>query len=382
LAAPLANSIACARALAGGVLVRGGAALERLASVRVLAFDKTGTLTEGNLSLRGCEPLGGASADVALTIAAALEQRAEHPVARALQAYVRELRARLPAVDDLHTTPGAGISGQLGGMPVACGTAAHLRAGGFSVPSIGVQLASALAAEGATVSFVGWKGRARGLLVFTDVLRAEAAPTIARLRSDRLHPVVVSGDMLAAVQTFAGALGIDEAHAECTPEGKLALIRLLRMRHGAVAAVGDRLNDAPALAAADVGIATGATDLACEAADVVLSRDGLARLPDLFALARASRRVVIGNLAWAVGYNAVALGFAAGGMLQPVLAAALMAVSSLLVIANSRRLERFPFGAASADVSCDEVPASESPAAAGAAPPAAVDVADTHSTRH
>jgi Cu2+-exporting ATPase len=331
LAAPLAMSLGIARAAERGVLLRGGAVLERLAALRGIAIDKTGTLTHGRLQWLSlvCE---GAPATQVLARARALARGSDHPVARAVAA-VPAAGVPLPEASSLQAHPGAGLSGQVEGVTSALGSLAFMRTLGWTLPAT---LAHTTLPDGATAVYVGWAGRVHGCLLLADSVRPEAARVIAALRARGVQPLLLSGDGDAAVAELACTLGIDACHAELSPEAKVARLRDWARRHGSIAMVGDGLNDGPVLAAASVGIAVGgASDLARESADVVLPATGLAQLPWLLQLAHEVRRSVRANLLWAFGYNAVALTLAVAGLLQPVLAAALMAGSSLLVVGRS-----------------------------------------------
>jgi Cu2+-exporting ATPase len=331
LAAPLAMSLGIARAAQRGVLLRGGAVLEKLASLRGVAFDKTGTLSQGRLRALALASEGVAAAQI-VARARALAQGSDHPVARAIVAMPAEPGDTPQAARSLQAHPGAGLSGEIDSTPCAMGSAAFMRTLGWDIPP-------ALTAEppaGATLVYVGWAGRVHGRLLLADAPRPEAAAVVAALRVRGVDTLLLSGDGKPAVADLARGLGIAVWHAELGPEAKVARLADWRRRHGAIAMVGDGLNDGPVLAAASVGIAVGgASDLARESADVVLPVAGLAQLPWLLQLAGEVRRSVRTNLLWAFGYNAVALTLAATGLLQPVLAAALMAGSSLLVVGRS-----------------------------------------------
>lgn len=336
LAAPLAMSLGIARAAERGVLLRGGAVLEKLAALKGVAFDKTGTLTLGRLQTLSLASEGATAAQV-MARARALAQGSDHPVARAIVAMPAGSDVPPLAARALQAHPGAGLYGQIDGARCALGSAAFMRTLGWTIPP-------ALAAEppaGATAVYVGWGGRAHGRLLLADTLRPEAAQVVAALRARGLDTMLLSGDGAPAVADLARAAGIAAWHAELGPEAKVARLAEWSRHHGAIAMVGDGLNDGPVLAAASVGIAVGgASDLARESADVVLPAAGLAQLPWLLRLADEVQRSVRANLLWAFGYNAVALTLALAGLLQPVLAAALMAGSSLLVVARSLRASR------------------------------------------
>jgi Cu2+-exporting ATPase len=332
LAAPLAMSLGIARAAERGVLLRGGAVLEKLAGLRGIAFDKTGTLTQGRLQMLSLNSAGATAAQV-LAHARALAQGSDHPAARAIAAMPASPDETTLAARSLQAHPGAGLSGRIDGASCALGSAAFMRMLGWQIPP---GLMRATAPASATQVYVGWAGRVYGCLLLADAVRPEAAQLIAALRANGMQPVLLSGDGKQAVADLARTLGMAAWHADLGPEAKAAYIRAWTSRHGSIAMVGDGLNDGPVLAAAAVGIAVGgASDLARESADVVLPEQGLAQLPWLLQLAGEVRQSVRANLLWAFGYNAVALTLAATGLLQPILAAALMAGSSLMVVGRS-----------------------------------------------
>jgi Cu2+-exporting ATPase len=276
----------------------------------------------------------GASRQAVWRRACALAAGSDHPVARALRAR----RRRPAAARNLEVVPGAGVVGEVGGEHCALGSQAFMAAQGWCLPAA---LAAPAAAPGGSRTWIGWGGRVRGMASFADPPRPEAPEVLAALRRRGLTCLLLSGDGAAAVAPLDAELGITEWRAGLLPAGKVAVLRGWGERFGAVAMVGDGLNDGPVLAAATVGIAVGgASDLARESADLILPPGGLASLPPAIDLARRVQRSVRANLAWAFGYNAVALGLAAGGLLQPVFAAALMAGSSLLVVARSLRAQR------------------------------------------
>jgi len=332
LAAPLAGALAIGQAAQRGILIRSGGVLERLTQLKGVAFDKTGTLTQDQLQATGlrCE---GASETQALRRAGALASCSDHPVARAVLRLARDRALELEAPREIEAHAGAGLTGCIAGVRCAMGSAAFMRGLGWTVPP-----GLAGGDEGQSIVFIGWEDRARGCIALTAEAVPEAAEVIAALQRRALATLLLSGDGAGAVQRLALALCIPRWHAELLPEDKLVLLRAWTARHGPIAMVGDGLNDGPVLAAASVGIAVGgATDLAKESADIVLPRGGLGNLPWLLRQADLVRRSVRANLAWAFGYNAVALTLAACGLLQPVIAAALMAGSSLVVATRSWR---------------------------------------------
>jgi P-type Cu2+ transporter len=332
LAAPLANALAIGAAARRGVLIRGGAVLERLAKLRAIAFDKTGTLTRGERQLRTLAAHGASEAEV-VRHARALAATSTHPVARAILA-TSAGGPGAECVESVEEHAGKGVSGRLDGMPAELGSAAWMNECGRDIP----QRLRQVGAEAGTSVFVAWAGVVHGCFTFDDAPLGDAGATIRELHERGLLTLLLSGDAQSAVARVATTLGIREAFAQMLPEDKAHALQAWRGKHGYVAMVGDGLNDGPVLAAATVGIAVGnATDLAKESADVVLPPGALASLPWLIDLARHAQRSVHMNLAWAFGYNLIALSLAASGLLQPVIAAALMAGSSILVVVRSWR---------------------------------------------
>jgi len=341
IATPLAAALAIGRAARSGVLVRGGEVMERLASVGTVCFDKTGTLTTGTPTLERVELVDSSiGEDELLGRLATLESASEHPLAIAATAAARARGIALGQVADVRLEQGKGLRGSVTWRgqvrEVVAGTAAMTAADGVA------------AAEAFTVIQVAWDGRVRGRLYFSDTIRPESRAVVTALGRAGIGTQLLSGDRLATAQRVADRIGIATVNAPFAPGEKIAIVRAATRRDRPVAMVGDGINDAPALAAADIGIALGGgTDLARQAGHVVLLSDDLGRLPWLIGLSRAARRIMIQNLAWAAGYNAVALGAAAAGWLHPLVAALAMVGSSLTVIANSMRLNAFPEPAAS-----------------------------------
>jgi Cu2+-exporting ATPase len=341
LASALATTLGIGRLARRGCLVRGGQVLETLAGVRLVAFDKTGTLTSGTTEVTDIAT-DGTPADEVLRVAASLERSSEHPLARAIAAAAAQRDLRPTLARRARAVPGCGILGEVEGQPVAVGSDAWFEDLQWPVPVELARRARALEAAEATLILVGWAGRVRGVLALSDRPLPEARTAVQALRSLGLHTALLTGDRAAAADRIAAEVGVDRCEAGLSPDGKRAYLREWRGRGGRVAMVGDGLNDGPVLAAADVGIAVGsATDLARETADIVLPQGGPRLLPWAIGLSRAVRRTILTNLLWAFGYNSIGLGLAASGHLQPVLAAVLMAGSSLLVVLNSLRLERF-----------------------------------------
>ncbi|OLD83226.1 MAG: copper-translocating P-type ATPase [Chloroflexi bacterium 13_1_20CM_54_36] len=347
LAAPMAHSLGIGQLARHGCLVRSPGALEALALTRLIAFDKTGTLTTGwpHLVDLASDGVGG---DEVLARLAGLERHSEHGLARAI-AFAARARGLVPiATDDVRIVPGRGLRGVVHGELVAAGSATLMRDLGWQLPPALVERADVMATSGHSVVLIGWSekacvGRARAALSFDDTPLPEARATIDALRGLGLRVMLLTGDNAGAAARVAATVGVDDWQAGLLPQAKRIALDQCRPRHGAVAMVGDGLNDGPGLAWADVGIAVGsATDLARETADLVLPPGGLWLLPWVVGRARAVRSTILTNLAWAFGYNLVALTCAVLGLLQPILAAAVMAGSSLLVVLNSLRLERLP----------------------------------------
>ena len=340
LATPLAAASAMGLASTRGVLVRGAEVLERAGLIAVVAFDKTGTLTEGLLRVTGT--VAAPDPERLRRLAAAADADDPHPIAVALREAVG---AGGPRPERVERHGGLGVTASVAGVEVVVGSERLLAEAGVDLPSPARLEADAARAHGRTVVWSAADRVLLGGIVLEDTVRAEAAASLAGVRALGAEPVMVSGDARATCDAVAAALGITEVHAEVLPHDKEQVVIDLSER-GAVAFVGDGINDAPALAAASLAVALGGgADIAMEAGDVVLfAADGgvpdrpLAALPLLLRIARRSKRVIRGNLAWAFAYNAVAIPLAATGRLSPMAAAAAMALSSLAVVANSARL--------------------------------------------
>jgi P-type Cu2+ transporter len=333
LAAPLAAALGIGQAAQRGVLVRGGAVLERLAKVQAVAFDKTGTLTGTDARVARVAALGVSEAEL-LQHAAGLAQGSEHPIARAVSAAARvRALAALPATE-LEATAGEGVQANTAGKHAVMGSARFMATLGWAIaPGL-----AARAEAGCTIVYVGWEGEVRGLISLAYEPLPEARSVVAELKRLGLATCLLSGDTPGAVERIASALAIERWRAALLPADKAEVLRLWQRQHGVVAMVGDGFNDGPGLAAAAVGVAVGnATDLARESADITLPQGSLQSLPWLISVARTVRRTMLRNLAWALGYNMVALALAVTGRLQPAIAAALMAGSSLVVVMHSLR---------------------------------------------
>jgi Cu+-exporting ATPase len=345
LAVPTAILVASGRAASAGVLVKGGQALQRLGDVDTVAFDKTGTLTVGRPELVAAWTPAGLEEAEALRLTAAVEARSEHPLAEALVRAAQQRGVPAAAAGDFVATPGQGAAARVDGRDVRVGSAAYLQSAGVDT-SAAAAVVEAWRAEARTVVLSAVDGRLAAAFAVADALKPGAPAAIARLRALGLRVVMLTGDHEATARAIAAAAGLDEVRAELSPERKLEAIAALREGARRVAMVGDGINDAPALARADVGIAMGSgTDVAMEAADVALMRGELEGVVTAIALSRATLRVTRQNLFWAFAYNVVGIPVAAGALypalgllLSPVLASAAMAFSSVSVVTNSLRL--------------------------------------------
>jgi Cu+-exporting ATPase len=348
LATPTAIMVATGRGAEHGVLIRSAAALERLHDVKTLVFDKTGTLTVGRPAVTDIVATGStAEADV-LALAAAAEQGSEHPIGEAIVERAKKRGLALPPVAEFATVPGQGVDAVAPDGRVLLGNQALMETRGIGVQALASH-AAALAAEGKTVVYVAFAGQAFGVIAVADGLKPEAAATVAALRRRGLEVVMLTGDHQVTASAVARQAGITRVVAEVQPAAKAREIAALQADGRAVAMVGDGINDAPALAQADVGLAMGSgTDVAIEAADVTLMRGDLGGVVTALDLSRRTIRIVKQNLAWAFGYNVVLIPVAAGVLypfggvlLSPILAGAAMAFSSVSVVTNSLRLKRW-----------------------------------------
>jgi heavy metal translocating P-type ATPase len=334
IATPLATTAAVGRASRQGILIRDVGVLEAFRTVDTIILDKTGTVTEGLFRVRGAEVEH-------LGLLASLEAFSEHPLAHALVNYARELGELLGPAQDLEVREGMGLAGTVAGRRVAVGSARMLEREGAVLSAGMLALAAGWQQLGLTVAYGAVDGVACGALAFGDRPRRDAAILVAALRARGVRTMLLSGDAASTTAHVAALLGVDEAFGEVLPAEKAAVVRRFQAAGKVVAMVGDGINDAPALAAADLGIALGSgADLAMHAAPIVLLGDGLMRIEETFTLARKTLRVVHQNLFWAFFYNCVGITLAMTGVLNPILAAGAMVLSSLSVIGNSLRLGR------------------------------------------
>ena len=352
LATPTALLVGTGRGAQLGLLIKGPEVLESTRRADTIVLDKTGTVTTGRMTLVDVVPAAGEERDEVLAFAAALEAASEHPVAQAIAAATTDV----PQLAGFQSHAGLGVEGLAGGRAVLVGRPALLAERGLVVPG---ELQRALAeaeALGRTAVLAGWDGRARGMLAVADTVKPTSADAVARLKALGLRPVLLTGDNEATARAVAAEVGIDEVIAEVLPADKAAVVRRLQAEGRVVAMAGDGVNDAPALAQADLGLAIGTgTDVAIEASDLTLVSGDLRGAADAIRLSRATLRTIRQNLAWAFGYNLAALPLAAAGLLSPLLAGLAMALSSVSVVANALRLRRFRPGNAGDGSAVSEV---------------------------
>ncbi|MGW4903923.1 heavy metal translocating P-type ATPase [Streptomyces albidoflavus] len=342
LATPTALLVGTGRGAQLGILIRGPEVLENTRRVDTVVLDKTGTLTTGRMELTEVLPADGTGETELLRLAGALEHASEHPVARAVASAAEERHGPLPPVSGFASTSGLGVRGTVEGRQVAAGRPQLLAEAGMPLPEELERALAAAEARGRTVVAVGWDGAVRGLLTLADALRETSAEAVRELRALGLTPVLLTGDNEAVAAEVARAVGIDRVVAGVLPEGKVAEVERLRAEGRTVAMVGDGVNDAAALATADLGLAMGTgTDAAIEAGDLTLVRGDLRAAGDAIRLSRRTLATIKGNLCWAFGYNVAALPLAAAGLLNPMIAGAAMAFSSVFVVTNSLRLKSF-----------------------------------------
>jgi Cu+-exporting ATPase len=375
LATPAAIMTGTGRAAELGILFRKGEALQTLRDVTLIAFDKTGTLTFGKPRLTDLVPAPGQEADALLRLAATVEAHSEHPVAAAIVAAARERGLSLGELKDFASVSGMGVSGRVDGREVFIGAERYMASLGLDAGAFEAR-AGALSAEGKTPFYVAVDGKVAAILCVADDLKPTTRPAIDALHAIGVKTAMITGDDARTAQAIARRLGIDEVVAGVMPEGKVATLRKLRESHK-VAFVGDGVNDAPALAAADAGVAIGTgTDIAIEAADVVLMSGDLGKVPTALALSRATMQNIKQNLFWAFAYNALLVPVAAGVLypvnglqLSPMLGAGAMALSSVFVLTNALRLRRFqpPVTATATEPQAEQAPV------AAAAPQVAIE---------
>jgi P-type Cu+ transporter len=345
LATPTALMVGTGRGAQLGILLKGPQILESTRVVDTIVLDKTGTVTTGKMAVADVHPADGESLEEVLRLAGAVEHASEHPIAQAVADHARDEAGPLPEVEGFTNHGGQGVSGVVDGHAVVVGRASWLSdEWAMKAPKPLLATAGQAADEGRTPVWVGWDGRVRAVVVVSDTVKDTSAEAVSQLRGLGLRPVLLTGDNERAARAVAAGVGIGEEDviAEVLPADKVDVVKRLQSEGAVVAMVGDGVNDAAALAQADLGLAMGTgTDVAIEASDLTLVRGDLLAAPDAIRLARATLRTIKGNLFWAFAYNVAAIPLAALGFLNPLIAAAAMAFSSVFVVTNSLRLRRF-----------------------------------------
>ena len=342
LATPTALMVGTGRGAQLGILIKGPQILESTRRVDTVVLDKTGTVTTGKMKLVDVVAAPGQSREELLRIAGALEHASEHPVAQAIATAATEQAGPLPGVDGFANSAGLGVRGTVDGRAAVVGRPQLLADAGIKIPDELTQARELAEAAGRTAVLVAWDDVARGLLAVADTPKATSADAIAALRGLGLTPVLLTGDNARTARAVAAQVGVDDVRAEVLPADKVDVVKELQADGRVVAMVGDGVNDAAALAQADLGLAIGTgTDVAIEASDLTLVAGDLRAAADAIRLSRRTLATIKGNLFWAFAYNVAALPLAAAGLLNPLIAGAAMAFSSVFVVTNSLRLRRF-----------------------------------------
>ncbi|MEV5613851.1 copper-translocating P-type ATPase, partial [Streptomyces sp. NPDC052225] len=346
LATPTALMVGTGRGAQLGILIKGPEVLESTRTVDTIVLDKTGTVTTGRMTLLAIHPTHDTNEKDLLRLTGALEHASEHPVARAIAKAAADQAAggELPPVTDFTSIPGLGVRGTVEGHKVLAGRPRLLTDAGVALPATVTEALHAAEATGGTAVTVAWDGTVRGVLTVADTPKDTSAEAVRELRALGLTPMLLTGDNRATAESVAQAVGIarENVIAEVLPEEKVDVVRRLQAEGRGVAMVGDGVNDAAALATADLGLAMGTgTDAAIEAGDLTLVRGDLRVAADAIRLSRRTLATIKGNLCWAFGYNLAALPLAAAGLLNPMIAGAAMAFSSVFVVTNSLRLRKF-----------------------------------------
>jgi P-type Cu+ transporter len=342
LATPTALLVGTGRGAQLGILIKGPEILESTRRVDTIVLDKTGTVTTGRMSLVAVVPAAGVEADDLLRYVGAVEDASEHPIAQAIAAGARGKLGPLPAVESFTATAGLGVQGVVEGHAVAAGRERFLAEWSLHLTPELRHVIDEAESRGQTAIAAGWDGGVRGVIVVADTVKATSARAVRELRALGLRPVLLTGDNARAAAAVAAEVGIDDVVADVMPADKVDVVRRLQDEGRVVAVVGDGVNDAAALAQADLGLAMGTgTDAAMEAADLTLVRGDLMAAADAIRLSRRTLGTIKANLFWAFAYNVAALPLAAAGLLNPMIAGAAMALSSVFVVSNSLRLRRF-----------------------------------------